>query len=62
MILWGLLVLLVLLWILGFALKLTASIAIHVLLLAALVILIVKILIFFRNRGSFEARPFKSPA
>ena len=41
--LWGLIVLLVALWILGVVLKVTASIALHLLLLFAFVLLMIKI-------------------
>ena len=41
--LWGLIALLILLWLLGVVLKVTASIALHLLLLVALVLFMIKI-------------------
>lgn len=41
--LWGLIVLLVLLWLLGVILKVTASIALHLILLVAFILFMIKI-------------------
>lgn len=42
--LWGLFVLLVVLWVLGFFLKLVAGVGIHLLLVLAVIILLIKLL------------------